>query len=857
MAYSPDDVTIVDGNGERFHYMLAIKDSIKKWSVADTALLPPSLLTGSASYANYSPESKIFIEETDWRKGFQDKIWQEHGRYYTSSCDCRFRNRIMLPPEQQTAIAAPTGTDNTRAIADGGMETWTDSSNLTHWSKTGDGTLSKSTDGHGGTYSAKLSGGSGNSISIYQDLPFTSADRGASVTVTFWGKREAGTDHSYGQIDDGVGTTETDITSTSFASYTITRTLDDNATRLRVLFYSEDEATYGDTHIDDVSITRSTVNLGTTTDLINFGDDIVYGSGCTLCKIDSGSAAIVIDMGAEITALCVFEDRLYIALGLTNAYWYTSDLTTFTKSSFTGSESSDSATDTTAAYSDSATSIAVTDYSVFSADDVYARWEDEVILLSDRSASPMTVVRGSLGSTAKAHASGTTITELSGVSGAQFMSNVNSNFHINDTANTIRISDNPINNGTPFSTAYTMPNSSYNITGLKDDIGDGVIYVRKQDQVYYLSGAEVLPVVPSWASEASTTNSYGIDGWQGRLYVPAGVNSFYEYDAGTVTDISIVKEAFGDTDFDGKILCTAWDTEYLYVVVENGATCEILSGSWRSIGTTDWYWHPLYSITSNDYTSALISSVDGSKRLYLGTGTAADGIDLFIVPSSYSDVLKESSYEVEASGDWVSPWYETDFAANDKMWINLYITTLNFTGITSIRVYYQKKGDADWTELGYCDEGEYTYVASPWSFTYPDEITNIFSMNAVSQRVRFKFTLATSDSKLSPIVNAFSIECRLVPSIAGQSIKKKQIRFEVRAGGDTPRSTGVMGNTRAANVVTELETLSKSLDVLKVTLLDGVERTALFEPDGFAISPYIHEKTKPSEIIVSCSLREV
>jgi len=852
-------------NGETEGFKLAKKSGIKQWSIEDTALLPPSLLMGAASYSNYSPEAKIFIEETDWRKGFQDTIWREYSRYATSSCDSRFKNRIMLPPEQQTAIAAATGTDNTRAIADGGMEAWIDANNLTHWTKDGHGTVSQGTaagDKHAGTYSVHIDGGSGYPTDVYQDLPFTTADRGASVTVTFWGKTQAITDLAYGQVDDGVDTTETSVTASStLVSHTITHTLNASATQLRVLFHARDSAGDGDAYIDDVSITRATANLGATTDLMDFGSDIVYGSGCTLCKIDSGSAAIVIDFGAIITSLCNFEDRLFIALGSSNAYWYTSDLTTFTKSSFTGSETSDSETTTTAAYSDSATSVAVVDYKVFSADDVYARWEDEVIQLSDRSASPMTVIRASLGTSGRAHASGTTITELSAVAGAQFMTSVDGNFQINDSDNTIRISDDPINNGTPFSTVYTMPNSDYAITGLPPDSGDGIIYVRKQDQVYYLSGADVLPLLPELASEVSTTNSYDIYPWKGRLYIPSGVNSLYEYDAGTVTDISIVKEAFGDTDFDGKVLCTAWDSEYLITVLENGATCEILAGSWRTLGgATEWWWHPLYSITSNDYTTALISSVDGSKRLYLGTGTSTDGIDLFIVPTSYSDVLKESGYEVEASGDIVTPWYETDFSANDKMWINFYVTALNFRDISSIRTYYQKKGDSSWTELGYCDDDEYTSVASPWTFTYPDEVTTIFSMNVVSQRVRFKFTLATTESKLSPIIKAYSIECRLVPSIAGTSIKKKRIRFEVLAGADTANRTGLVENKRIPQTVARLEELSKSTSVLKVTLPDEVERSALFEPDGFAISPYIDDKKGASEIgeiIVSCSLREV
>ncbi|GAI09764.1 unnamed protein product, partial [marine sediment metagenome] len=204
---------------------------------------------------------------------------------------------------------------------------------------------------------------------------------------------------------------------------------------------------------------------------------------------------------------------------------------------------------------------------------------------------------------------------------------------------------------------------------------------------------DVFSLIPDLVAEADTSKSYGIYPWKGKLYLPSGNNSLYEYDDGTVTILSPCRYAQGDTDLDGEILAITSDQEYSYIVVDNGTKVEILAGHWEVIGgSTTWNWHWLYEKTSNDVTAALISAVSGSKRFYLGTNTAGDGILNYKIPVSYSDPLKESSYEVQSSGDFTTPWLTTNFATTDKLWPCIRVTSLNFKDATSIRVYYQMEG---------------------------------------------------------------------------------------------------------------------------------------------------------------------
>ena len=763
------DIKLVQG-ATTLNYMLVKTDNKKLWNVSDAPLLPPTLVTGDFTPSSISPDRAIRLSQDDWRKGFQDLMLDDPKKYYQSkNCDARFKGQVILSPKELGALAAPS--TGKKAIKDAGMEDWVDAGNLTYWTKMGGGTLIQDTDKYTGTYAAKLKGLSTN-IEIYQDLPFHSQNKGKQFTLKAYCKITTDIDSAKIGIDDGVGTTwSSEITNTTYTQISVSRTLNANATRLRIRFYAAEAASFtAYLWVDAVTVESATPNLGSCAKEINFGSDVLIASGPSLLKVSGSSLVVITDFPATITDLCVYDNKLFIALGLSNAFYYTSDLSTFTQSNL-----------------------------------IYST--------------------------------------------AKYMSNIGGfQFWITDTNNTLRDSDNPINNGTPFSTPYTLPNSAYSITGLVDD--DAIVYVRKQDQVYYLSGAKVYSLIPELAAEVNTIFSYGIYPWKGKLYLPSGVNSLYEYDDGVVTVLSPTRYAVGDPNFDTKILALAGDETYLYVVIENGIQIEVLAGRWEYVdGVTDWVWHPIYEKTCNDITAALISSVTGYKRLYLGTNTASDGIFNFIVPVAYAEVLKESGYKVIDGGDFITPWFRGNFPTEKKYWESVDVINKCITARTYIIIYYQKKGDTTWTSLGTC---------TPQALVngdYPPEITDTKNINISSERIRFKFTLVTTDENYSPILygkgGGYGISAKL------QSTRKKAIEATILVAPYWRERDGTVISRTISTDLTALRTLYTSTALITLTGPEATAYSVLFDREGYREELAYDETGRIENYWVSVKLLEV
>jgi len=761
---------VLTKSGTDYSYMLKQAGETKDWLITDAPLLPQTLITESASPSSIQPEREIQISQVDWRKGIQDFTLEDEHKYYESeNCDARFKGEVILAPKKLSALSMPT-TGN-KQINDYGFEAWDDDDTLTFWTRSGSAsTLDKTTDEYSGSYAARLKGYE-SVASIYQDLPFTSADKGRTFTFTAYCKRVGGTGTNlYLQIYDGVGTTpSSSITASDYTQYSVSRTLDANATCLRIQAYI---GNYGLNsfylYVDEAEVTSTTASLGSCSDIIEFGDDLVFASGPSLIKLSAGSLAIVKEF-KTITDLCVFENRLYIAQGWSDEYFYTSDLSTFTECTLSNS---------TAKY-------------------------------------------------------------MSNVGGGQFW--------ISDTNSTMRDSDNPINGGTALSTPYQVGSDDYDITGLVDH--DSIVFVRKEDDVYYLSVSDVLSLLDLKA-EASTTYTYGLHLWGDKLYIPSGVNSLYEYDisAGTATVISPVRYAPGDANYDEEVLAICHDETYLYVVVDNGSDLKILAGRWETVdGDTDWVWHPLYDKTSNDITCMLISSATGDKRLYAGTDTSSDGIYPFIVPVGYSAVYLESGFECEASGNFITPWYQSNFPTENKYWKSVDITSKCCTDKTSITPYYQVKG-GDWTAM-------VALTTSAYDGGYPDETTDSRSIGVSSERIRFKFAMAAADDDYTPIL--YGEGGGLVVYSVLESDKKRQIVATIRLAPQLRLRDDTTEERTISTDLTNLRGLYQGGGEITCTGPDETAYTVVFARDGYQEQLAYDEGTRVENWWCSVRLLEV
>lgn len=756
-----------------YSYMLRQEGKTKDWKVSDAPLLPQTLITGSASPSNISPEREIQISQTDWRKGFQDFLLEDEHKYYDSeNCDARMKGQVILSPKKLTALSFGTQ-PSIPTLVNANLDTWSDATTIGTWVESGTSIIREGTTRHTASgYSARAGAVAGVSYltqTIFDTLP--AYCKGNLFTFSVWAYgSHTGAECSV-IIDDGVGTSESSDIITSDGTWiqgTITRRLDGAATKLVVQIKSDTTGGYS-VYMDDAALTCTAYAFGAVVDEVEFGDNIIVAMGNCLFNLASGAAVQVGTFPATITDLCVFENRLYIAQGWSDEYFYTSDLITFTECTLTSST-------------------------------------------------------------------------------AKYMANIGGGtFVIADTNSTLRSSDNPIIGGTAFSTQYQVGSDDFDITGLVDHVDTW--FVRKEDQVYYLSVADVFPLLPI-APEASTTYTYGLYAWGDCLYIPSGVNSLYEYDVvnATATTISPIKYTEGDTNYDENITAITNDESYLYVCLNNGTSIRILAGRWENVdGDTDWYWHPLYDLTSNNVNSLLISSLSGAKRLYAGTDTYTDGIYPFIVPTAYSNIYSESGIKFEATGTFYTPWFTSNFPTEIKYWKTIDITSIcKSADATSINPYYQVKGGG-WVAMTTC-------TASAGA-GYPAEVTDTRTIGLASERIRFAFVLATTSEDYTPIL--YGSGGGIVTFSVLQADRKRQIDATILVAPKIRLRDDTVVERVMATDLTNLRALYKGTSTMTITGPDETVYTVVFAREGYEEQLAYNPTMREENYLVSVQLLEV
>ena len=772
-------------NGTTYNFMLLQEGNKKAWTVEDTSLLPPTIFISEPSIANMSPEREVMIGQEDWRGGIHDVNYEDEHKYHGDSInlDARYKGEVMLSPKRETTLTADA--DAIRRIYDAGMEEWDDANTLTYWTKTGSGTLDRSEDEQAGTYAARLTvGGAPTELEIYQDVvSFTNGDRGRTFTMKAYCKADTGIDIARIGIDDGVDVTWTDVTPNGgYNQYTVVRTLDASATRIRLRIYAKGQIYQPDLYLyaDTVTLTYDAA-YGTYSKMVQFEDTLCVAAGNSLLLSTDGDAwASIHEFPEDITDLCIFSsenplvERLYIAQGWSAAYYYTDDLYTFTLST-----------------------------------------------LSDNT--------------------------------AKFISVVDDDLWISDTANTVRSSANPINGGTAFSTAYTLPNSSYDITGLLDHVD--TVYIRKQDQVYYLSGSDVFALDKTLATEAATDIDHKLYAWRNYLFIPAGYNSFYKYDEsdGSIDNIHPVRYAPNLDDFTEEVTFVCGDTEYLYIVISAGTEDKILAGHYETIdGSTSWVWHPIHDIekVSGHYSCGIISTINNTKRLYLAPSPSSLGISRLVVPEAYSAPYNESGYEFHVVGGLTTPWLRTNFPTLDKFWKTAEVVSKCPTdGNCNILVRYKKKGDTSWTNLGYCTQS--ALVAGE----YPEDTKDTWDIEVTSERIQLNFHMTTDDDDYTPILygsgGGYNVRAKLQP------LHKQRITATVRVAPEIRnRADDIIDDTMAAQLA-DLRTIYEATTPLTVVGPDETSYTCTLDKEGYIEQLAYDETLKKENYWVTLIMLEV
>ncbi len=118
-------------NSNKISLMLVVKDQEKGWRIEPAPLLPPTINIGGASSENLAPDREIQVGQSNWAKGFQEHIFSDPAKYRRGyNADTRFSNMVVAAGK-----IAPTAVTS-ELLVDGGLDIWTDSTHLTHWTCT-------------------------------------------------------------------------------------------------------------------------------------------------------------------------------------------------------------------------------------------------------------------------------------------------------------------------------------------------------------------------------------------------------------------------------------------------------------------------------------------------------------------------------------------------------------------------------------------------------------------------------------------------------------------------------------------------------------------------------------------------
>ena len=305
----------------------------ERWREFRAPKLPPRRTQGALTVSEQDPLVDFTWAQDDWSDGALRPYYREGDRRYAlaKGVDARWEGVLSLGMEVSETLDY--------IIRGMGCEV---SGDENKWTVSGTaGTLSRqSTTKHEGSYAYKYVVTTANTEDsyVYQDLANYAVFQSKSITVGVWVK--TGTlGSSYAPnlyINDGVGTSSgTAITAsdTDWTFTSVTRTIDASATRVRIIL-GDDDAASGSTactfYFDALSIQVGTVGGDEPCVGMAVHDDKIYhaqGQAITRwSENDDVWEAVYIHASADTTDIIHFNDAIYVAFGLSNAYIYGSAL---------------------------------------------------------------------------------------------------------------------------------------------------------------------------------------------------------------------------------------------------------------------------------------------------------------------------------------------------------------------------------------------------------------------------------------------------------------------------------------------------------------------------------------------------
>ncbi len=319
------DIGVLRADGSTKVGMMLAKDKsgIPRYQTYTDEYLASQYFSDVPGYGNLPAEKELAILQDDWRSGFGQEIYEtsDPSRYYSSTgMDMRFKG-MGIAGQTLTTVKCPNDilpTGNTD-----GATAWTDEAKAYDNKIATPAYTTAAVATSTWSEFLQFDHAAMNTIAIkfYVDIAATSPE--VDVDVYY----DGGWVHVFSDVFDRLTWTEKNIIAG-----------EKSVTACRIRIKNTDA---GDTHtasIYEVAFVQSTAAGGNAIDMVEFNDNIYAAAGLRLLKMNTAGTiySTVKIFNADITDLEVFSDsKLYILLGLSNAYWEITTGESFTVNTLT------------------------------------------------------------------------------------------------------------------------------------------------------------------------------------------------------------------------------------------------------------------------------------------------------------------------------------------------------------------------------------------------------------------------------------------------------------------------------------------------------------------------------------------
>lgn len=223
--------------------------------------------------------------------------------------------------------------------------------------------------------------------------------------------------------------------------------------------------------------------------------------------------------------------------------------------------------------------------------------------------------------------------------------------------------------------------------------------------------------------------------------------------------------------------------------------------------------------------------------------------DLCWIPIAINPYM-ESTYTYQTGGYLITPWIYGNYRDVIKYWNAVKVETENCTTNVKILVEYQTDDGSTWTTAAGGTSG---YVTDS-----PIEkiLLGSSSVNVTGYRIRFRFTLVTNNTSITPRIIAILVESvtRITPK------DSYTIRFIVE---DTqPDLNGAYSTDSAETVMTKLDTWADSDTqpsplTMRCIIPQYDDKRVFIDPASIELLDYIEQRaSRPARFICSMTLYE-